>query len=115
MNRSLARLPPTANCWRCARRSRPLARSSSRRARANPRVDVSGAKSVGMPDNQLMAEGNWPLELGGRRAARVRVAGREVEMREALLKERERAVAGDVRAKFGAAMAEILKLGVTED
>ena len=84
-------------------------------ARANPRVDVSGAKSVNMPDNQLMAEGMLPLELGGRRAARVRVAEREAEMREAFLAERERAVAADVRAKFGEAMAEILKLGVTED
>src|SRR5205085_1917625 len=84
-------------------------------ARANPRVDVSGAKSVNMPDNQLMAEGMLPLELGGRRAARVRVAEREVELREALLKEQERAVAAYVRAKFGEALAEILKLGVTED
>src|SRR5437764_9210591 len=84
-------------------------------ARANPRVDVSGAKSLNMPDNQLMAEGMLPLELGGRRAARERVAEREAEAREALLKERERAVAADVRAKFGAALAEILKLGVTED
>src|SRR5947209_2819214 len=84
-------------------------------ARANPRLDVSGAKAVGMPDNQLMVEGNWPLELGGRRAARVRVAEREVEVREAALKDRERAVAAEVRAKFGEALAAILKLGVNED
>jgi cobalt-zinc-cadmium efflux system outer membrane protein len=84
-------------------------------ARANPRVDVSGAKAVGMPDNQLMVEGMLPLELGGRRAARVLVAGREVELREAQLAERERTVAAEARAKFGEALAEILKLGVTED
>src|SRR5436309_9913217 len=76
-------------------------------ARANPRLDVSGAKAVGMPDNQLMVEGNWPLELGGRRAARVRVAERVVEVREAALQDRERAVAAEVRAKFGEALAAV--------
>lgn len=83
--------------------------------RANPRLDVSGAKAVNMPDNQVMVEGMLPLELGGRRAARVRVAVREVELREATLADRERVVAAEVRAKFGEALAEVLKLGVTED
>jgi cobalt-zinc-cadmium efflux system outer membrane protein len=83
--------------------------------RANPRLDVSGSKAVTTPDHQLMVEGMLPLELGGRRAARVRVAGREVEVREAMLADRERVVASEVRAKFGEALASILKLGVTED
>ena len=83
--------------------------------RANPRLDVSGAKAVNMPDHQVMVEGMLPLELGGRRAARVRVAEREVGLREALLADRERVVAAEVRAKFGEALAEVLKLGVTED
>lgn len=83
--------------------------------RANPRLDVSGSKAVTMPDNQLMVEGMLPLELGGRRAARVRVAEREVEVREAMLADRERMVAAEVRAKFGEALASVLKLGVTED
>jgi cobalt-zinc-cadmium efflux system outer membrane protein len=83
--------------------------------RANPRLGVSGSKAVTTPDNQLMVEGVLPLELGGRRAARVRVAGREVEVREAMLADRERMVAADVRSKFGEALASILKLGVTED
>jgi outer membrane protein, heavy metal efflux system len=83
--------------------------------RANPRLDVSGAKAVTTADNQLMVEGMLPLELGGRRAARVRVAEREVELREAALAERERVLASGVRTKFGEALAEILKLGVTED
>ncbi|HEX8187171.1 MAG TPA: TolC family protein, partial [Pyrinomonadaceae bacterium] len=83
--------------------------------RANPRLDVSGAKAVTTPDHQLMVEGMLPLELGGRRAARVRVAGREVEVREALLADRERTLAAEVRAKFGEALASVLKLGVTED
>lgn len=83
--------------------------------RANPRLDVSGSKAVTMPDNQLMVEGMLPLELGGRRAARVRVAEREVEVREAMRADRERMLAAEVRAKFGEALASILKLGVTEE
>jgi cobalt-zinc-cadmium efflux system outer membrane protein len=83
--------------------------------RPNPRLDVSGAKALDMPDNQLMVEGMLPLELGGRRAARVRVAAREVELREAALAAREREAAAEVRAKFGEALAEVLKLGVTEE
>ncbi|HEX8118416.1 MAG TPA: TolC family protein, partial [Pyrinomonadaceae bacterium] len=83
--------------------------------RANPRVDVWGSKAVTTPDNQLMVEGMLPLELGGRRAARVRVAEREVEVREAALADRERMLAAEVRAKFGEALASILKLGVAEE
>lgn len=83
--------------------------------RPNPRLDVSGSKAVTTPDHQLMAEAMLPLELGGRRAARVRVAEREVEVREAMLADRERMLAADVREKFGEALASILKLGVTED
>lgn len=83
--------------------------------RANPRLDVSGSKAVRMPDNQLMFEAMLPLELGGRRAARVGVAALEVEVREATWADRERVVAAEVRAKFGEALASILKLGVTED
>lgn len=83
--------------------------------RANPRVDVSGAKTIGMSDNQLMVEGMLPLELGGRRASRVLVAERETQVREAALADRERAIAVEARAKFGESLAEILKLGVTEE
>lgn len=83
--------------------------------RANPRVDVWGAKAVTMPDSQLMVEGMLPLELGGRRAARVRVAAREVEVREAAAADRERTVAAEVRSKFGEALASVLKLGVAEE
>lgn len=83
--------------------------------RPNPRLDVSGAKAVNMPDRQLMVEGMLPLELGGRRASRVLVAEREAEVREAALANTERSLAASVREKFGEALAEIVKLGVTEE
>jgi cobalt-zinc-cadmium efflux system outer membrane protein len=56
-----------------------------------------------------------PLELGGRRPARIRVAERELEMRRQDVVDRERVLAADVRAKFGDALAAILKLGFDED
>jgi cobalt-zinc-cadmium efflux system outer membrane protein len=93
--------------------ARALVRQAS--ARANPRLDVSGAKAVNMTDNQVMVEGMLPLELGGRRSSRVLVAEREAEVKEASLAERERALAAEVRSKFGEALAEIVKLGVTEE
>jgi cobalt-zinc-cadmium efflux system outer membrane protein len=62
-----------------------------------------------------MVAGMWPLELGGRRSARVLVAQKELEVKERLLADRERLLAAEVRNKFGAALAETLKLGFTED
>jgi len=61
-----------------------------------------------------MAEVMLPLELGGRRAARIAVAKRELEAREFELANRERLLAADVRLKFGEALAAIRKLDVTE-
>jgi cobalt-zinc-cadmium efflux system outer membrane protein len=99
------------------RRESEAARAMVKQAgvRPNPRLDVSGAKALNMPDGQVMVEGMLPLELGGRRASRVLVAEREVEVREAALADAERALAASVREKFGEALAEIVKLGVTEE
>jgi len=85
------------------------------RLRPNPMLDVNGSRMVGGPDNSLMVSGRLPLELGGRRLARVHVAEREVEVREQMVADRERMLAGEVRAKFGEALAEVLKLGFTEE
>jgi cobalt-zinc-cadmium efflux system outer membrane protein len=83
--------------------------------RPNPRVDVTGARQVNGADNSAMITGMLPLELGGRRPARIAVAERELEMREQEVADRERVLAADVRAKFGEALAAILKLGFDED
>jgi cobalt-zinc-cadmium efflux system outer membrane protein len=80
--------------------------------RANPKL--SGAKQIGAADNNQMAEAMLPLELGGRRAARVAVAQRELEIREFALENQERLLASEVRLKFGEALAAIKKLEVTE-
>ena len=100
-----------------ARTEVDAARASVRQARLrpNPMLEVGGSKMMNGPDNSLMVSTTLPLELGGRRAARVRVAEREVEVRERLVTDRERIIAGEVRAKFGEALAEVLKLGFTEE
>jgi outer membrane protein, heavy metal efflux system len=82
--------------------------------RANPKVTASGAKQIGGPDNNQMAEVMLPLELGGRRGARIAVARRELETREFALENQERLLAAEVRVKFGEALAVIRKLGITE-
>ncbi len=99
------------------RREVDAARALVRQAglRANPRVEVRGAQAVNTTDNSLMVEGMLPLELGGRRAARVAVAEREVDLREQMLADRARTIAAEVRAKFGEALAEVLKLGFDEE
>src|SRR3989442_9534668 len=83
--------------------------------RANPKLDASVAKTITGTDNNVTVNGMLPLELGGRRSARVRVAERELEMRRQDVANRERILAADVRVKFGEALAAILKLGFDED
>jgi cobalt-zinc-cadmium efflux system outer membrane protein len=83
--------------------------------RANPKVDAGLSKTITGTDNNITINGMLPLELGGRRPARIRVAERELEMRRQDVANRERMLAADVRAKFGEALAAILKLGFDED
>jgi cobalt-zinc-cadmium efflux system outer membrane protein len=83
--------------------------------RANPKLDASVSKTIAGADNNITVNGMLPLELGGRRSARIRVAERELEMRRQDVANRERMLAADVRAKFGEALAAIFKLGFDED
>ena len=82
--------------------------------RPNPTVDLSGTKQLGGSDNSQMVQGELPLELGGRRSARIRVAQRELEIRQQAVAERERQLAADVRSKYGEALAAIFRLMFTE-
>ena len=84
------------------------------RLRPNPTLSASGAKQVNGQDNNAAADLSLPLELGGRRSARIAVAQRELEAREFELANQERLLASDVRLKFGEALAAIKKLNVTE-
>ena len=85
------------------------------RLRPNPSLETSGAKQINGADNSLMVQGMLPLELGGRRNARILVAEREVVVREKAVADSERLLASEVRLKFGEALANTLKLKLTED
>lgn len=82
--------------------------------RPNPKLTADGAKQIGGMDNNRMAGVMLPLELGGRRAARIAVAKSELEIREFGLANQERLLASEVRVKFGEALSAIKKLDVTE-
>ena len=79
-------------------------------SRPNPSVEVTGARQLGGSDNNVMIQGEQPLELGGRRPARIKAAQSELEIRKQAAAEKERQVAADVRSKFGEALAAATKL-----
>jgi len=83
--------------------------------RPNPQLDIERKEQINGSDNDTMVGAMLPLELGGRRSARILVAERELEMKERLLEDRERLLTAEVRSKFGEALGELLKLGFTED
>ena len=85
------------------------------RLRANPVLDVEGTRQIPPgKDNTIMAGVTLPLELNGRRPARIAVAERQVEVREREVQNAERVLAGEVRMKFGDALAAALKLSFTD-
>lgn len=85
------------------------------RLRANPSLEIGGARQIGGKDNDIMVTGMLPLELGGRRNARIVVAEKEVTIREKAIADRERMLAAEVRTKFAEALAQTLKLKLTDE
>ena len=83
--------------------------------RPNPQLEIQRKQQINGSDDDTMVGAMLPLELGGRRSARVLVAQRELELKESLFADRERLLAAEVRAKFGEALGELLKLGFSED
>ncbi len=85
------------------------------RLRANPKVDLSVSQNVTGNDRNVDADAMLPLELGGRRAARIAVAERQVEVREHEFANRERLLSAEIRMKFADTLAQILKLSLTDE
>ena len=83
--------------------------------RPNPMVEASGSQAVTSRDNNLVIGAELPLELGGRRQARINVAEREIELREAEVADFERRLAAEVRMKYADAIAAARNLKFTED
>lgn len=98
------------------RKEAEAARALIRQAglRPNPTLNFSGAKQLGGADNNQMAEIMVPLEIGGRRAARIAVARAELEIRDLALANQERLLAADVRMKFGEGVGAVKKLDLIE-
>ncbi len=81
----------------------------------NPMIEASESQAVTGPDNNQMIGIELPLELYGRRKARVAVAEREVEMREAEVRDFERRLAAETRMKYADVIAAARNLKFTED
>jgi cobalt-zinc-cadmium efflux system outer membrane protein len=80
----------------------------------NPMLESSYQRAVSS-DNTFTIGAELPLELGGRRAARVAVAERELEMRKAEAADFERKLAADVRTKYADAIVAARNLKLSED
>jgi cobalt-zinc-cadmium efflux system outer membrane protein len=84
--------------------------------RSNPMLEVSGSNAVtGTSDREFGIQAELPLELGGRRSARVAVAQREIEVRELEVADFERRLTAEVRTKYGDAIALARNLKAAED
>src|SRR2546429_4098045 len=82
--------------------------------RPNPMLELGGQKALS-PDNNVTIGLTVPLDLNGRKEGRVGVAEREVQMKRAQVRDRERRLAADVRMKAGELLAVRRGLAVTDD
>jgi cobalt-zinc-cadmium efflux system outer membrane protein len=82
------------------------------RVRPNPALSFSQQQEPSGSDNQTRIELQWPLDLF-RKAGRVGVADREIEVAQHATANRERTLAADVRLKYGDVVAAVRTLSVT--
>src|SRR5260370_15221071 len=80
------------------------------RLRQNPSVTLGGLKEVNGGDNAINVKGSLPLELFGRRARRTEVAENKEEATQQGVADHERLLTGEVRMRFGQALAAIRDL-----
>lgn len=83
--------------------------------KANPMLETSNQQALTSRDNNQMVSLELPLELGGRRQARTLVGQREVELREAEVRDFERKLAAEVRMKYAEAVVAARNLKLTEE
>lgn len=83
--------------------------------RPNPMLDIGAQHSVTGPDNNLNAGVTLPLDVNGRKAGRVGVAERELELKEAQVLNRARELGAEVRMKAGEVLAAQRNLRITEE
>jgi outer membrane protein, heavy metal efflux system len=83
--------------------------------RPNPMLDLGAQHSVTGPDNNLNVGVTLPLDLNRRKAGRVGVAERELELKEAQVLNRARELGAEVRMKAGEVLAAQRNLRITEE
>jgi cobalt-zinc-cadmium efflux system outer membrane protein len=83
--------------------------------RPNPMLDLGAQQGVTGPDNNIIVGVTLPLDLNRRKAGRVGVAERELDMKEAQVAERERQLRAEVRMKAGEVLAARRNLRFTEE
>jgi cobalt-zinc-cadmium efflux system outer membrane protein len=78
--------------------------------RKNPSLTLGGLKEVKGGDNSFNVGGMLPLELYGRRARRTEVAQSKEDATQQSVADQERLLTGEVRTRFGEALASIRNL-----
>lgn len=84
------------------------------RLRKNPSVLLGGLKEVNGDDHGISVIGSLPLELYGRRARRTEVAENKEDVSRQSVADQERLLTGEVRTRFGDALASIRNLMFVE-
>jgi cobalt-zinc-cadmium efflux system outer membrane protein len=82
--------------------------------RPNPMLELGGQKAIS-PDNSVTVGVTLPLDLNGRKAGRVGVAERDLEVKRAQLADRERRLSAEVRMKAADLLAARRDLQVTDE
>jgi outer membrane protein, heavy metal efflux system len=82
--------------------------------RQNPSLTLGGLKEVNGGDNAITVSGSLPLELFGRRARRTEVAESRENATQQSVTDEERLLTGEVRMRFGQALAAIRDLQFVE-
>jgi outer membrane protein, heavy metal efflux system len=101
---------------RAARAEVEVARGVSAQAalKPNPTVTFAQVTEPAGTDRQTRVDVEWPLDLF-RKAVRVHVADRDVDVTRAATADRERLLVADVRMKFGEVLAAVRELAVTDE
>jgi cobalt-zinc-cadmium efflux system outer membrane protein len=82
--------------------------------RPNPMLELGGQRAIS-PDSNVQVGLTLPLDLNGRKAGRVGVAARELDLKQALLADRERRASAEARMKAGDLLAARRDLQVTDE
>src|SRR5260370_9619202 len=84
------------------------------RLRQNPSLTIGGVKEVNRGNNDINVSGSLPLELFGRRARRTEVEKNKEEATQQSVADQKRLLGGEVRMRFGQALASVRNLMFVE-